>query len=247
MIPRFRIRLATTLALAIAPVAVACYMKVSSGVKPESLDKGNLPVTVKSPVKAHLTDGSTIVFREGIILRRDTIYPRGEGARYDARNNVIDKVHVPLDSVLGLEQYTTRTAVGQTLVMSTVMTGGAVLLGALASVAIFGSCPTIYADSAGTPVLQAEVFATRISPLLEARDIDLLSARPDRAGMLTLEVRNEALETHYINQFELLEVRHAKADRLIPDEHGRPLIRGNSAHFPAMIEPLPVLHRRSVT
>ena len=39
-------------------------------------------------------------------------------------------------------------------------------------------------------------------------------------------MRNEALETHYINHFELLEVRHARDATLIPDEHGRPLLIG---------------------
>src|ERR1041385_7053653 len=95
-----------------------------------------------------------------------------------------------------------------------------------AAIAIFGSCPTIYGDSAGTPALQAEVFARRISPLLEARDIDLLRTKPDSAGVLTLDVRNEALETHYINHFELLEVKHDGRHRAIPDEHGRPLVIG---------------------
>ena len=221
---RLRRRLLLLVLLGIAPIALACVVRVSSGTKIQAVDTSRSPVTVRSPVKAHLTDGSTIIYRDGVIIRDQILFPRKAASRYSVLLTPMSQVEVPLDSVMGLESYSTRTNAGATLVLSTLATAGGLALSAAAAVALFGSCPTIYADSMGTPVLQAEVFATRVSPLLEARDIDLLSARPDRAGVLTLEVRNEALETHYINHFELLEVRHSARQRLIPDEHGKPLV-----------------------
>jgi hypothetical protein len=61
-----------------------------------------------------------------------------------------------------------------------------------------------------------------------------LRAQPDSKGVLRLEVRNEALETHYINQLQLLEVRHAADEFVLPDAQGRPIVV-NGVHTPADI------------
>jgi hypothetical protein len=227
-------RVALLVALCGAPLLLAaCIVSVSSGVRITEHDKAALrehgrrfgTATVNSPVKAHLADGSTITYPQGIHVADGAILPRGTTARrFGLLNENLPVGRVPLDSILGLESFHSRVNVPGSFVLSTLGTAVAFVGTVALGVVIFGSCPTIYADSAGTPSLQAEVFATRISPLLEARDIDLLTARPDSAGVLTLEVRNEALETHYINHFELLEIRHARDQRLIPDEHGRPLL-----------------------
>jgi hypothetical protein len=60
-------------------------------------------------------------------------------------------------------------------------------------------------------VEEAELFSNSIAPLFEARDVDRLQAQPDANGMLRLDVRNEAMETHYINHLQLFEVQHAGA------------------------------------
>ena len=222
---RLRRRLALLLALAVVPVVVAACI-VSSGVRVQGLDRNRTGYSVVSPVKAHLTDGSTIVYPEGIVVDSNRIAARVSGRRVGPLGEAIALLAVPLDSVLGLESYENKTSVSGTVLFSTLSVAAGVVAAAVGAVALFGSCPTIYADSAGVQVLQAEVFATRISPLLEARDLDLLGTRPNAAGLLTLDVRNEALETHYINHFELLEITHPRDRRLIPDEHGRPLIIG---------------------
>jgi hypothetical protein len=207
--------------------AAACFI-----IKSNSVDVEAIPVhpasgfvLVQSPVKAHLKDGSTLLFRGGVTVFHDSVVANGApGQRFDIGLRPASTVRVvPLDSVAGMENYVTRTNAGTSVALTVVASTAATALTALSLVALFGSCPTIYADSAGTAVLQAEVFANRISPLFEARDIDLLSVTPDRANMVRLEVRNEALETHYINQFELLEVPHARDETIVPDEHGRPL------------------------
>ena len=227
---RLRRRLILLVLATLSPlVAAACIVAVSSGVQPSPLDKNQLRRSyfVTSPVRAHLVDGSTVVYAGGLTVSRDSIYDRdGSARRIGPLNEAIPLRAIPLDSVAGLEAYrSTINPIASTLT-STLGTAAGVFGGALLAVAIFGSCPTIYYDSAGTDVLQAEVFARRISPLLEAREVDLLSARPDNSGRLVLEVRNEALETHYINHFELLEVRHPSDTRVIPDEHGKPLAVG---------------------
>jgi hypothetical protein len=220
--PAIRWAAAVTLSL----TALACvFISRSTEVVPIDPRAVSSPLVVDSPVKAHLLDGSTLLFRNGVTIVDGRVTGNaGLGERYDVTlTNKSPVAWVALDSVVGMENYVTRTNMGNSVVFTTLGAIGTVLLGAAAAVAIFGSCPTIYADSAGTPVLQAEVFANRISPLFEARDIDLLRVAPDSAGMVRLEVRNEALETHYINQMELIDVRHAVDEIVIPDEHGRPL------------------------
>lgn len=224
-----RRRLALLLALWGLPlVLAACLVSLSTGVTTREEATHALNQEVRVPVRAHLTDGSTMLYPGGIIVRGSAITPRRAVQRFGPLDQPMSATSapMPIDSVIGLESYHPRTNIPGSFVLTTLAIIGGTIATTVGLVAIFGSCPTIYADSAGTPVLQAEVFATRISPLLEARDIDLLSAHPDRNGVLTLEVRNEALETHYINHFELLEIRHGHGDTLVPDEHGRPLVIG---------------------
>jgi len=182
--------------------------------------------TVQTPVKAHLLDGETVVFEHGVRVAHDTAF--GRGLRYELAVPAVaggDSVAaIPLDSVAAMESFVGHTNEGKSVVVSTLATVGAVGAAGLLAVALFGSCPTIYSDSAGTAALEAEGFSYSISPLLERRDLHRLRAQPDAGGMLSLEVRNEALETHYINQLELLGVTHSRSEYVLPDAANRPLV-----------------------
>lgn len=191
-------------------------------------------VFVYTPVKAHLLDGSTVVYRGTILFWRDSVRSLAAGKAYRFGLSLADSAPadaLPLDSIVAMESYRNSVNGPATAVATTLgIVGGTVAAVGLA-VAIycasnpkcFGSCPTFYSDSAGTPVLEAEGFSYSIAPLFEGRDVDRLRARPDDAGDLRLEVRNEALETHYINQLGLLEVRHTGNEIVIPDGGGHPL------------------------
>jgi hypothetical protein len=72
--------------------------------------------------------------------------------------------------------------------------------------------------------LQAEGFSYAVSSLMEHRDVDPLRLRPDADGRLRLELRNEALETHFLNHIEVLAARHANGTRVVPDQSGRPVL-----------------------
>jgi hypothetical protein len=182
-----------------------------------------------------LLDGSTVVFPDGIKVAGGALLARfaGDSAyRYDltlAQKSPAGTI--PLDSVLGLEAFRNREDVPATVVLTTLTVAGTVAGVAAAAVAIscinnpkcFGSCPTFYTDSAGAAVLEAEGFSYSIAPLFETPDVDRLRGEPDSTGRLRLEVRNEALETHYINQIGLLEVRHGRDELVLPDPAGRPL------------------------
>ena len=184
-------------------------------------------VVVKTPLKVHMVDGRTVVFRTGASIDRSAI--TGSGESYGMLASISDPravSRVTLDSVVGVETFEGRRLAAQTFIVSaaaTAVTGAATIL---LLKALFGSCPTVYADTGvGTePVLQAEGFSYAIAPLLEQRDLDPLRVRPDSNGLIRLDLRNEALETHYINNIELLAVRHARDARAVPDQNGRPVV-----------------------
>ncbi len=197
---------------------------IFSRVDVQPIEPPRAPVSVASAVKAHLLDGSTVVYPRGVEIARDTVRSlSGVATRYDLGLQPSDALPVPLDSVAAMESFRTNVDQGSTFIVSTLATAGTLVGAGLLAVAIFGSCPTAYADSAGAPVLQAEGFSYSIAPLFESRDVDRLRVSVAPGGIVRLEVRNEAVETHYINHVELLEVEHASEELVVPDPRGRPL------------------------
>ena len=181
------------------------------------------PSAIASPVKVHLLDGSTVVFSNGATVSRDSIV--GRAMSYALLRDVgIPRPSVPMDSVLGVEAFEKKVLGGQSFIWTVAATAvSAVGLAALA-LAVFGSCPTVYSDSGAAAILQAEGFSYSIAPIMEHRDVDPLRVRAGADGVLRLELRNEALETHYINHIEVLAVRHEEGERVVPDQVGRPVV-----------------------
>jgi len=214
--------------LPLAFVASACFIYRSVQVDP--LERPTTPadsVIVQTPVKAHLADGSTVVFRNGVRIVGGVAW--GLGMRYDlALRDSAPVARLALDSVVGMESFrTTIDPVPTILVSGLAMFGaalGAVAIACLADPKCFGSCPTYYSDSAGTLVLEAEGFSYSVAQLFEARDLDRLRLHAAPDGVVRLEVRNEAFETHFINHLELLEVVHAADETALPDELNRALV-----------------------
>jgi hypothetical protein len=184
---------------------------------------------VTSPVKVHLKDGSTAVFPEGVTLESGLL--KGKGTRYDlALKSSQEVTSVPLDEVAAMESYREDVNHAASALLSVVATAATVAAVGLAAIAIFGSCPTVYSDPGaahGPPArLETEMFPYSIVPLFESRHLARLSGGVGPDGRLRLEIRNEALETHYINQLQLLEVRHRPGEDVLPDPGGGPLVVG---------------------
>jgi hypothetical protein len=177
------------------------------------------PVVVASPVKAYLLDGSIVVYPTGATVADGRI--DGSGTRYTPTlGQSARSAPIPLDSVIGVEAFERTVNPGRTLVFSAFTIGASAVVAAGLAVAVFGSCPTVYSDSAGTPVLEAESYSFSIAPLLEQRDVDRLRVVADASGIVRLEIRNEALETHYTDHLELLEVRHDSGELVLPAAGG---------------------------
>jgi len=200
-------------------ILVSGCIHVFQSIRPRPLDP-HTPVSVTTPVKAHLVDGSTVVFLAGVTV--DSAQVRGAGNRYSLTlRDSAAVTGIPLDSIVGMEAFDQRTNAGSSFMISVLATGVTGLGVGLAAVAIFGSCPTVYADSAGTALLQAEGFSYSIAPIFESRDVDRLRVAPAADGSVRLEVRNEALETHFLNHLELLAVRHTHTEAAFVDELNR--------------------------
>jgi hypothetical protein len=212
------------IAIVLIITTTAC---VSRRVEIKSLDLQK-PIEVTNPVKAHLKDGSTIVFPYGVTVSKGEVL--GNGTRYPFGGSGSTAVtNVPLEQVLGMESYRERDNGAQGIIIGLLAT--AAVLGGLAllAVAAFGSCPTVY--SADGEIEEAELFSSSIAPMFEGRDIDRLQTQPDRNGVLSLDIRNEALETHYINHLQLLEVTHSANEMVLPDWHGEPVALGDLRPF----------------
>ena len=211
-------------------LAVCMASCVFRRVEIQSVDT-RAPVAVSTAVKAHLKDGSTVVYPQGVTVTADAL--EGRGTKYGLTLTTGTPVErIPLSDVLGMESYRTKVNVGATAAVTTLATVGGAIGGALLAVAIFGSCPTVYSNDGLAE--EGELFSSSIAPLFEGRDIDRLQARADPAGIVSLEIRNEAMETHYINHLQLLEVQHQNDEVVVPDERGVPVVLRNVSRLTAV-------------
>ncbi|MFI5279379.1 MAG: hypothetical protein ACHQU1_02700 [Gemmatimonadales bacterium] len=211
--------------LVLAATSTAC---IFSSMRVTTLPRPTTPVYVQTPVKAHLADGSVILYRQGVNVTADSLL--GNGVRFDLtlKDSVPLQAHALAD-VVGMEVFRTDVDGAATFVGSTLGIAVSAAGAALLAIAIFGSCPTVYTDTGAGLSLQAESFSYSIAPLFEMRDVDGIVVRPDSTGRFVVEIRNEALETHNINQLEVLEARHRAGELVMPDAANRLVALSNLA------------------
>jgi len=218
-----RARAAGAVCMALLVGTTGCVVPVFRAIQVLEADPRAGESTFATPVRAYLTDGSIVVLPDGGRIESGELV--SSGWRYSLTlQDSIAFSRIATDSVLGVEVFSDRTVNHSSTV---ILTAASAVVGTIGTaglfLAIFGSCPTIYAEVDGEPVLQMEAFSYSIAPLFEARDVERLGVLPGEDGRLVLELRNEALETHYINQMEVLDVRHAPGAFALPDPSGRPI------------------------
>jgi hypothetical protein len=82
----------------------------------------------------------------------------------------------------------------------------------------FGSCPTFYIEGeTDLHEVRAEGFSNAIAPALENRDIDALKYST-REDVFRIYMKNEAYETHVVNQVELWTVPRKQDEVVFVDE-----------------------------
>ena len=172
-------------------------------------------------LKAHLRSGEVVVLSKWIIddARREVI-GIGERMGLDRLAAVPGEFRIGFDEVA---LYETNTVVTSPVVAAMAVVTGlsvAVSIACLSNPkACFGSCPTFYAadDRSGQRVLQAEGFSDSIAPSLEKHDLDALWRTSGKGGPLSLQMTNEAYETHVIKQADVLAVLRPPGGRVFSD------------------------------
>jgi len=191
------------------------YIFRSNDIETEAQDE-----IIESPIKVHMKDGRTVLFRGGATFSNLEI--TGNGTVYSLKSEFEEHVEkISREEVAAYEVFKSGVNAPATLFISAAATAGAVFGSAALAVLIFGSCPTVYAATDSAMVLESELFSNSIAPIIEKRDVTDLLVAPDVTGLLQLEIRNEALETHYINHIELLEVSHKTGTSIYPDTDGK--------------------------
>ena len=206
-------------------LCMGCSLKVQKKVlhQPDELaaQKG---LDEKSPwLKAHLPNGGLYLLSNWRVdeTRREIL---GQGKLLDARRDLVENGQfvVPLDSVAIFESNVVQAS--PAMVGLTVLTVASLSMTAYCIAnpkACFGSCPTFYAvDESGQPMLMAEGFSASVAPAMEDSDLDALFRATGTGGKFTLDMTNEALETHVVRHADLLLVPRPPGGKILAAQDG---------------------------
>jgi hypothetical protein len=201
----------------------ACIQFPNTKIEPLDLSDLKAEFRVYTPAKVYLRDGTIVLFQDGFKVEGDQIVGPGfayplilKDSKEDRQKGELLLEKIPLTQVAAANVFTPATesmSLGSDLGSFMLELSGAVLVPLsvyclTCPKCCFGSCPTVYDESSGQPVFEAELFSYSISKLLEAADIDILNAPFPIDRNLRLRVTNEAMETHFINAFALEIVEH---------------------------------------
>lgn len=161
-------------------------------------------------LKAHFKNGNICILKD--TWEVDSLRILGHGTLYDFNRKKISEgsVNLNIDSVAIFETNTSlKNAENGRLTAMTILTSLDVALGLLCisnPKACFGSCPTFYInENDNFHYADAEGFSNAIAPSLEYGDIDALNCRRVSSdSTFRIIMKNEALETHCLNEVKLL-------------------------------------------
>lgn len=206
--------------------ACAFYATSVTSVDRERLQESKIAL----PTKVHLTDGSAVLCEQGFEIKGETL--TCAGIKYDLTRTVRSVVDaVPTDSIASLEYYKEELQTGASVAGSAAAGVAATPLVIIGVKAIFGSCPTVYSFDGTRYFLEAETFTHSVAKRFEADDLDRLDFGRVVNGEYLVQVANEALETHYINQMTLLTVDHAAGYEAFHTEDHEIILFGREAEI----------------
>lgn len=201
---------------------ITCYYPVEIR---EKAQKGKLieGKETKVATKMHLTDGSVILCYSGFALSKDTLHATGLRFPFAHEQGFEGLWSIPLDSLVGLEYFDKdiRGVRGLgTVLLGATVAGEVGIAGIVILKAIFGSCPTVYSFDGERQHLEAESFSYSIGRMFEGHDLDRINQRYRDSSHVTLRVKNEALETHYIDMMRLCYVDHPGETEVFSNDDG---------------------------
>lgn len=208
-----------------------CYPTYqATKVDTDSLQEGNY---VDIQAKVFKTDNSIILFKDGFMIENKSIcslpFPPNDHT-YKLLNK---KIEVPFDSITAMIAYEENTSGGRYFASFLLgLTGPPLTFLGIYCIACpkccFGSCPTIYTYDGKEYNLEVELFSECISRQIEDDDIDLLRQK-NQNSTIKLKITNEALETHFINKFEVVVAEHPIGTELYPTIDNELLLVSKSA------------------
>ncbi len=178
-------------------------------------------------LKVHMKNGEVAVLTNWTVdeeLERIS----GQGKLYDFNRNVLmdSTFSLPLEEIALMETNQMdmiQSRDGGRIAGMIILTGvnvGLLIYCVSNPKACFGSCPTFYVDeNAPLQAVNAEGFSSSIAPALEKRDLDALQYSTSDTHF-SLSMRNEALETHVVNQLVLHAVPKKKDEHVFHDKAG---------------------------
>lgn len=162
-------------------------------------------------LKVHYKNGNVAVYKKWV-LSEDEISLYGDGKLFDARRTLVEdgKISTDLNQIAIIETNQLDQILDKTksrIAGLSILAGVDAVIGVICITvpkACFGSCPTFYLqENNNVHYSNAEGFSSSISPSLENRDIDALNFQTNNR-QFRIFMKNEALETHVINEVQLI-------------------------------------------
>ena len=173
-------------------------------------------------LKLHMNNGDLYVLGKWeFIAARDSVY--GSGKLLNANREIISDgdFRVPFQQIVIAETNQINSPAGTgVLAALTVVTGIFTIVCIVNPKACFGSCPTFYAFNGDDFIVQSEGFSSSISPALEEKDVDALYRIKPRSNDFTIQLKNEAYETHVIRSANLLALPKPEGGRVFSASDG---------------------------
>lgn len=178
-----------------------------------SLIHATSSLPVQPFLKAHIVNGDVCILTNTWKIDNEQKTVSGMGVKYDFNRNLIfeGELIIPIDSVAIFE---TNTKLNKNesdrIAALSILASADLALGVFCLTtpkACFGSCPTFYLQpDQNFHYADAEGFSNAIAPSMEYFDIDALNNTKIVDGLLNITMKNEALETHCVNDVKLLAV-----------------------------------------
>lgn len=162
-------------------------------------------------LKAHMKNGTLYVLADQWKIDTSTHRVIGTGQLYGLNRNLVSTgpVQISIDSVAIFETNTKiKNAEAPFIAGLSILAGLDVALGVICLTvpkACYGSCPTFYINEHDNfRYADAEGFSNAIAPSLEYADVDALNYTAFGNDSFCITMKNEALETHCIQDIQLL-------------------------------------------
>ena len=178
-------------------------------------------IKTKPFLKTHLKNGDISILLDTWQVDSVQNTVSGKGIRYDFnRNKTFEgSMSISIDSVAIFEtNQKILNPEARIIAPLCIFAGVEIILGIICVTtpkACYGSCPTFYLNERDNfPSADAEGFSNAIAPSMEYFDIDALNNKPISDNIFSITMKNEALETHCVNDVKLLAYPRKNGERI---------------------------------